>query len=104
MFYTQESQKIIISVKIMPNAGENAVKGVFVSVEQKEYLRIAITTVPEKGKANKDLIKFLSKKLDISKSQIEILSGETSHFKKIALDGKSQTDEIIKHLEEWSQI
>ncbi|MFC1616033.1 DUF167 domain-containing protein [Patescibacteria group bacterium] len=40
---------------------------------------------PEKGKANAELIKFLSKNLGISKSQISIISGKTDQLKLIKI-------------------
>ena len=92
----------MLSVKITPNAGETAIKGVFTDADEKQYLRISVVSVPEKGKANKEVIKFLSKELKIAKSLIEVISGETSHLKKIALGTISQ--DVINKLDEWNKI
>ena len=89
-------------VKITPNAGEAAIKGMFADADGKQYLRISVVSVPEKGKANKELIKFLSKELKIPKSLIAVASGETSHLKKIALN--TTAGEVISKLEEWNKI
>ena len=48
-------------------------------------LKISVTQAPEKGKANKALIAVIAKALDVRKSQIELLSGETSSRKKFLL-------------------
>ncbi|NLE38765.1 MAG: DUF167 domain-containing protein [Pirellulaceae bacterium] len=45
-------------------------------------LRVCITQAPEKGKANKAIIELLSKGLSLRKSQIELVSGETSRQKR----------------------
>ena len=48
---------------------------------------IKIAAPPTEGKANKELIKFLSELLDISKSRINIDKGATGHRKLIAIEG-----------------
>ncbi len=50
-----------------------------------EILKIKIAAVPEKGKANKELIRFLSKILNIPQKQVEIIQGETSPRKIIKI-------------------
>ena len=48
---------------------------------------IKIAAPPTEGKANKELIEFLSELLDISKSRISISKGATGHRKLIELQG-----------------
>jgi uncharacterized protein (TIGR00251 family) len=48
---------------------------------------IKIAAPPTEGKANKELIEFLSKVLDISKSRVTISKGATGHRKLIELEG-----------------
>ena len=50
-----------------------------------------------KGKANKELVGYLSQLLGVGKSQIEIARGHTSRNKLIAIGGLSQ-EEILKRL------
>ncbi len=70
-------------VKLAPNSNVCAVRGIWKGVDGAEYLKIAVNAVPEKGKANKELIRFLAKQLKISVGQIEIISGATDHLKKL---------------------
>lgn len=49
-------------------------------------LKIYLTAVPVDGKANKELIKLLSEKLNVSKSKISIIKGEKSKEKIIEVD------------------
>jgi uncharacterized protein len=81
-----------ISIKVIPNAGKNEVvdfsNGVW---------RIRVGAPPDKGKANKELISFLSKTLGLRKDNLEILIGEKSHHKVVAVAGLSQ-DEIMTRL------
>lgn len=78
--YVQSTEGLYLLVKVQPNASKNQIQGF-----QGERLKISINAVPEKGKANKTLLQFLSKTLKISKQQIEIVSGETTPLKKILL-------------------
>ncbi|MDF1498011.1 MAG: DUF167 domain-containing protein [Patescibacteria group bacterium] len=49
-------------------------------------LKIYLIAVPVDGKANKELIKLLSKELGISKSKINIIKGGKSKQKVIEID------------------
>ena len=50
--------------------------------ENKQMLRIAIAAVPDKGKANKELIKFLSKELG---KKVEIIRGRNRREKMLKI-------------------
>ena len=71
----------------MPNSSSCRLNGLFNDAENQEYLKICIVSVPEKGKANKELIAFLSKKIGIPKSQFKIISGEHDRYKKLKIEG-----------------
>ena len=48
-------------------------------------LKIKITTAPEKGKANKDIIDFLAKKLGVKKQSVTITTGTSNPVKQICV-------------------
>jgi len=52
----------------------------FVEVNNDE-ITIGIKAKPEKGEANKEIIKKLSKYFDVSKSKVRIIAGEKSRKK-----------------------
>lgn len=58
---------------------------------------LRIKALPIDGKANEQLVSYLSELLGIRKNQVQIKSGHTSPFKTIALE---ETAEVIKFLEE----
>lgn len=74
-----------ITVQVQPNASQNKItrfeQGVW-------YLRIAAP--PIKGRANQELLKFLSDILGVSKSSLTIEKGMTSKRKLIAINGLGQ--------------
>ena len=81
-----------ISLSVYPNAAKNEVLGFTDGI-----LRVKVTVPPTKGKANKELIAFLSQLLDVGKSSVNIIKGHTSRNKLIAIDGLSQ-EEVRKRL------
>jgi uncharacterized protein YggU (UPF0235/DUF167 family) len=50
-------------------------------------LKVSVTQVAEKGKANKALAAVLVSQLSLRKSQLELLSGEASHDKRFLVRG-----------------
>ncbi len=78
---------IIIPVKIQPNSSKEKVMG-----EYAEKLKIAVTSPPEKGKANKAIVKALTKWLNIKTSDIQIVSGEKSKDKEIFVRNITEKD------------
>ncbi len=72
----------LIAIKIIPNSSKNQFVGILDGA-----LKIKITAPPIEGKANAQLIKFLSKQTGVSKSKIIIASGSTSKHKMISIEG-----------------
>ena len=69
---------VILPVRAHAGARRNSILGIRAGA-----LRVAVTAAPEKGKANQAIIALLSKTLGVSKSAIEIVSGETSPQKRL---------------------
>lgn len=80
---------MIIKIKIIPRSKKNQIIGF-----KKDYLKIKINAIPEKGRANLEFIRFFAKTLSVSKNSITILSGHTSQIKKIQIDGISEKEFI----------
>jgi uncharacterized protein (TIGR00251 family) len=79
----------IITVKLTPSAKKNEIKGWETNDAGERYLRASVTAAPEKGNANKALIKLLAKNYDVSKSTITLLRGDTSRIKTLEISGLS---------------
>lgn len=50
-------------------------------------IRVRVTAVPDKGKANAAVTVLLAKALGVPKSAISVVSGETARLKTIAVAG-----------------
>jgi uncharacterized protein (TIGR00251 family) len=79
-------------VKVHPGAGRSEITGFTGGA-----LQIKINAPPEKGKANRELMDYLSRRLDVKKSAISIIKGETGRNKLIAIEGLTP-EEIIGRL------
>ena len=50
-------------------------------------LRLRVSAVPDKGKANAAVVALLAKALDVPKSSVSVTSGETARLKTLAIMG-----------------
>ena len=85
---------VVIPVRAKPSARRNAIEGTHDGA-----VRISVTVAPEKGKANKAICELLAKALGISKSQVVLISGETSSQKRVLVHGKT-AEEVQLALEQ----
>jgi len=46
-------------------------------------VKVKVSAAPEKGKANKCLLKFLAEQLDVKRNAVSIISGQTSPVKHV---------------------
>ena len=90
--------QIKIAVQIYPGASKNEVTGLI-----NDVLRIRIAAPPVKGKANKELIDYLSHLLGVSKDKLDILKGHTSRNKLISIDGLSKVSVLEKLLSDTTR-
>lgn len=80
-----------LTVKVFPNSKRNMIEGF-----QNGVLKVRIHASPDKGKANQELIAFLAKSFQVSQNQIRIVSGHSSHLKRIEIQGLLCKDLIFK--------
>ena len=72
----------IIALHCQPGAKNTEVQG-----EHDGRLKIRLAAPPIEGKANEALIQWLSKTLEIKRSQIELLAGDLSRLKRVKIAG-----------------
>ncbi|PQO42462.1 DUF167 domain-containing protein [Blastopirellula marina] len=82
----------VLEVKAQPGARKAELRGL-----QAGMLKVCVTEVAEKGKANKAIVNFLRKTWKLRGSQIEILSGETNSQKKLLIRNVSP-EELVQLL------
>lgn len=88
-FMEERRQEIWLKIKVQPGAQKNEILDCHGG-----ELKIKVKGVPEKGKVNRELIKFLAKKLGTAQSKLSIIQGETNRHKKISLPLEKKADII----------
>jgi uncharacterized protein (TIGR00251 family) len=78
---------IVLPVRAQPGAAKNGIRG-----EQNGMLKVSVTQVAEKGKANKAIVEVLAKGLGLKKSQVELVAGELSPQKRFLIRGVSREE------------
>jgi len=91
MFYQWNNRELILNCRIQPKANKDCFAGI-----KDEYLKICITAPPVDGKANKHLIKFLSKQFKAPQNNIRILLGQNSRDKRIRITAPKQLPPELK--------
>lgn len=84
--------KCSVEIKLKPNSKKNQI-----TFSDAGTLEISVTSPPVENKANLHLVKFLAEKLDLPKSSLQILKGEHSRNKVIAVNGLT-IDELKRRL------
>jgi uncharacterized protein (TIGR00251 family) len=72
---------MLLKIKVTPNSSKNKIVGWL-----NDVLKIRIAAPPQKGKANKELVEFLSEEFKIPKSSIEIKKGYKERNKIIEIN------------------
>lgn len=72
---------MILKIEAKPNSKKNTIE-----IVDNFTLKVRIASPPVEGRANKVLIEYLSEILEISKSKIHLLKGQSSKFKWIKID------------------
>ena len=74
-------QCVYVRVKVHPSASKDELKEVLIDGTYK----INIAAAPEKNRANRRLIDFIAKNLDINAKNVIIINGKTSKIKLIKI-------------------
>ncbi len=69
-------------VKVIPRSSRAEIVG-----KEGDAVKVRVTSPPEGGKANKELLETLSRWLGVRKSRVKIVAGETSRKKLIEVEG-----------------
>ncbi len=85
-----EAAGVRVAVRITPKARRDGVEGLAETVNGGAEIRVSVTAVPEDGKANRALIKLLSKAWGVPKTAISIVAGETDRHKILSISGEPE--------------
>ena len=75
-----------LRIKVIPKSNKNEIIETFTDADGEKTIKIRIKATPEKGKANAELIKFLSKEWGVPRALISIVSGKSERLKLIKIN------------------
>ncbi|HEX7510934.1 MAG TPA: DUF167 domain-containing protein [Chitinivibrionales bacterium] len=84
-------RRCVIGIRLKPSTSREKI----VSIDENEIC-VAVTAPPVEGKANEALVAMLAKKLQVSKSSIEIRRGLRSRVKMVAIEGMNKEHVLLK--------
>ncbi len=92
---SEHADGCVLPVRAQPGARKAGIMGAHAGA-----LKIAVTVPPEDGKANKAVLEALRELLHLKRSQVELLSGETSRDKRFLIRGltKAELEARLKEL------
>lgn len=76
--------EVYLRVKVRPAMGKSETAGSLID-ENGETIKINIAAAPVKGRANQELVKFLSKEFNVLKNNVKIISGGNDKVKLVKL-------------------
>ena len=80
---------LLLYLRVTPNAGRDTIDGAETRDDGACVLRVRVSAVPDKGKANAAVIALVARALDVPKTAITLVSGETSRMKTLAVAGEA---------------
>lgn len=86
------SAGVVLSLHIQPGAKRSEVVGL-----HGEALKIRLAAPPVEGKANACLLRFLAERLNVAAARLQLLSGQSSRAKRVAVSGVGE-DEVRSRL------
>ena len=78
----ETAEGVTFAVKLQPRARRDAIVG-----ELGGALKLSLTAPPVEGRANQACVEFLAVALEVAKSAVLIVSGETNRRKLIRVNG-----------------
>lgn len=92
---SESENNVVLQLQVKPNSKKQEI--VVDSLDKK--ITIFVKAQPDKGKANKELLKFLAKILEKTTSDISIIAGQTSRDKIIIVKNDTKQNVERKILE-----
>jgi len=80
---------VTVAIRVSPRAKSSRIDGTVADADGRCAVKVAVTTVPEDGKANAAIIALLAKSWRVPKSSISIQSGAAARRKILRIKGDS---------------
>ena len=82
LILTEKGGSVTFTVRVIPRASKTEIVG-----EHDGAVKVRLSSPPVDGAANEELIKLFAMRLKVARSDVGILSGQTSKTKQIRISG-----------------
>ncbi len=79
-----EKGEVYLRLKVRPGAQATEARGVLAG-EDGDTIKVDVAAAPEQGKANLELIRYLSDWFDVRKEQVKVISGAGDKLKLVKI-------------------
>jgi len=79
-------------VRLTPKSSVERIDGWDTDDKGRRFLKVRVRAAPIEGRANEALIAFLAKSLNLPKSRLTLVAGDTARLKQIEIDGLEETE------------
>ena len=79
---SSEKDAVLLAVKVVPGASRTRYQGAW-----EKRAKIAVAAPPEKGKANRAVVRFLADLIGVRKRDVTVVAGHSSPVKTIRIAG-----------------
>lgn len=76
---------LYLNIKVVPNAQKTELVEKMIDPDGEEIWKIKVAAQPEKGKANKELCRFLAEYFQVPKNAVMVSQGQTSQRKVVKI-------------------
>jgi uncharacterized protein (TIGR00251 family) len=98
--YRREAGGLLLSVRLTPRAGRDAVDGVGALSDGRAVAQVRVRALPAEGEANAALTTLLAKRLRVPKSAVTIAAGHSARVKQVRIAG--DPDVLAREIDGWA--
>ena len=80
--FTEKEKAVFFTIRVVPRASKSEIVG-----EVEGNVKVRISSPPVEGAANEEVVRLLAKAVGVAKSNVAIVSGQTSKTKRIRITG-----------------
>lgn len=86
-YFSESDGALRLFLRVTPNASKDAISGLWRGPAGEQRLAVRVAAPPDKGRANKAVLKLLAKALALPKSAVSLTGGEKDRLKTVAVEG-----------------
>lgn len=88
-FVRADGDDLMLSVRLTPRSAKEEIGGVWRDEKGLDWLQVSVRAVPEKGRANAALVKFVAGRLGVPARDVVLEAGDTNRLKRLRIVGRA---------------